>query len=419
MSFGRDLVKKLKGDELKDNPLEMICLSPAILDLKLSHEQLHTHCLKSAKDLLAELHPDKHSGFENPALKRYAEAFNLLKDRQVFDKALAEFREAHSYKKREEITVQQQISNLKDSIKFFENQIKEERIIRKEDEKIRKWAQWYLAAQSIQFSSDKIKPLSYREQLAVVSFQFKFSTCPFPPSLTKFKENYGVNPFSREKITILKEFFNENKLGAEKLSSLINRAFKSNFKTPAIRWSFELGARELGFKELAPYLSRIEKGGVIRDISMETWSIATIQKYRKILIYLSSRLGNNYVIEASIFPGNVNLGDDKFLCGDLADKNLYVLGTIEPDIGFAHIKNEKFGQSGNDTSCLTMEKNILSRVEPFLSAERALVCIRPPIKRFSLSANNLKVQWNNLNEKRRNLELIMPALCLSHIIVDM
>lgn len=421
--FGRELVKTLKGKKRdQENPLEIVGLSPAILELGLSRDELYEHCRKIARDLLARVHPDKHGGIITPAVLKYSEAFNLLDNRKVFDEALTEFRETHSYERREETTLRQQIANLQGEFKFQSEQLKKEIAARKEDMKIRKWVYWRLAAKLMKFSSDKIKPLTHREQFAVMSLEFiKFSSPPSKGKLEKFKEIYGANP-SQEEVKQLTGAFYENRLGAKKLSSLIARALDSGFKTPAIRWSVELGARELGFRELVPHLSHIERGGIIRDALMP-WSSAKIQKYRQILKVLSLVFGDKHIVEASITPDNVKL-EDQFLRGDSLNKfnksalsDLYVLGTVEPDIGFTLIRGEKFSQTKKDPTRLTMEKDILFHIDPFLSAERAVICIRPPMKRFSLSADNLKAQWNNLYEKKGGMEQ-MPTFCLSHIIVD-
>jgi hypothetical protein len=73
------------------NPLTMIGLTPAILDLGLTQEELYEHCIRIARALFACVHPDRHHGPQRPEALHFSEAFALLKDRQVFHAALTAF----------------------------------------------------------------------------------------------------------------------------------------------------------------------------------------------------------------------------------------------------------------------------------------------------------------------------------------
>jgi hypothetical protein len=73
------------------NPLTMIGLTPAILGLGLSHDELYEYCTRIARALFACIHPDRHHGTQRPEALHYSEAFDLLKDRQVFNAAIQEF----------------------------------------------------------------------------------------------------------------------------------------------------------------------------------------------------------------------------------------------------------------------------------------------------------------------------------------
>ena len=73
------------------NPLTMIGLTPAILDLGLTDEELYAHCTRIARALFACVHPDRHHGTQRPEALHFSEAFALLKDRQVFHAAITEF----------------------------------------------------------------------------------------------------------------------------------------------------------------------------------------------------------------------------------------------------------------------------------------------------------------------------------------
>jgi hypothetical protein len=73
------------------NPLTMIGLTPAILGLGLTQDELYAYCTRIARALFACIHPDRHNGKQRPEALHVSEAFDLLKDRQVFHAAITEF----------------------------------------------------------------------------------------------------------------------------------------------------------------------------------------------------------------------------------------------------------------------------------------------------------------------------------------
>ena len=73
------------------NPLTMIGLTPAILGLGLTQDELYEYCTRTARALFACVHPDRHHGPQRPEVLHFSEAFDLLKDRQVFNAAIKEF----------------------------------------------------------------------------------------------------------------------------------------------------------------------------------------------------------------------------------------------------------------------------------------------------------------------------------------
>ena len=73
------------------NPLTMIGLTPTILGLGLTQDELYEYCMRTARVLLACVHPDRHHGTQRPEALHFSEAFDLLKDRQVFNAAITEF----------------------------------------------------------------------------------------------------------------------------------------------------------------------------------------------------------------------------------------------------------------------------------------------------------------------------------------
>src|SRR4029453_15884499 len=69
----------------------MIGLTPAILGLGLTHDELYEFCTRIARALFACVHPDRHNGTQRPEALDFSEAFDLLKDRKVFNAAIKEF----------------------------------------------------------------------------------------------------------------------------------------------------------------------------------------------------------------------------------------------------------------------------------------------------------------------------------------
>jgi hypothetical protein len=69
----------------------MLGLTPAILDLGLTPDELYEYCTRIARALFACVHPDRQYGAPRAEALPVSEAFARLKDRRVFDAALQEF----------------------------------------------------------------------------------------------------------------------------------------------------------------------------------------------------------------------------------------------------------------------------------------------------------------------------------------
>lgn len=82
------------------NPLENIGLSPSILDLGLTNDELYIYCRTMARHLTAHFHSDRPEmrTAEAQATQRvFEDAFNSIKkDRALFERALDEFRKVKS-----------------------------------------------------------------------------------------------------------------------------------------------------------------------------------------------------------------------------------------------------------------------------------------------------------------------------------
>ena len=86
----RDSLAKSLHPHQKGNPLTTIGLSPLILGLGLSDNELFKFCLDMAKDLVVHFHPDRYEAAATTVelQRKFAGAFEDLKRRELFDKAL-------------------------------------------------------------------------------------------------------------------------------------------------------------------------------------------------------------------------------------------------------------------------------------------------------------------------------------------
>lgn len=93
--LSRTLRRQLTGQFPQGNPLAIIGVSPQILELGLTDDELFDYITKDiARRLVMRFHPDRIAD-NRPDIellqRKYAEAYELLQDRETFDKALAEF----------------------------------------------------------------------------------------------------------------------------------------------------------------------------------------------------------------------------------------------------------------------------------------------------------------------------------------
>lgn len=115
----RDKIQKTLEPKIWDeNPLRVIGFSYQILNLGLSDDQLYEYCRKSSLYLVQMLHPDKVGDGYQAAHTKFFSAFNLLDDREVFDKALKEFAG-------EKTDERQDVTLLRESVELLKKQKKD------------------------------------------------------------------------------------------------------------------------------------------------------------------------------------------------------------------------------------------------------------------------------------------------------
>ena len=119
-TYARRLLRELQGKKTwEENPLVTIGLSPAILDLGLAPDDLYDLCRRLARDLFRRVHPDAHDGVWTSAVTRFSDAFELLKDRAMFDLAILDFRDGHIPRPKEIHTLRTRIRHLEKEIAFL------------------------------------------------------------------------------------------------------------------------------------------------------------------------------------------------------------------------------------------------------------------------------------------------------------
>lgn len=97
MSLGREMLHEIASDA-GENPLGLLGLSPEVLSLNLSEDELYSVCRRFAKSLLAEVHEDRvfPTARTRYLQARFSGALMLLRDKAAFSRALVEFRGATS-----------------------------------------------------------------------------------------------------------------------------------------------------------------------------------------------------------------------------------------------------------------------------------------------------------------------------------
>lgn len=118
------------------NPLVVIGLTEAILDLELTEGQMYAIIRSYGRQLAAQIHPDRKP--TNVSLERQGQilnAFNFLDNNENFVKALSDFRNFKADDRREVKILTKTVSALRRQIEGFESQIWQ---IREERENLEK-----------------------------------------------------------------------------------------------------------------------------------------------------------------------------------------------------------------------------------------------------------------------------------------
>ena len=457
MDFVREMLREVEGKkEIAPEILELIQPSVALLDLGLPLGVLYEHCRWSIRDLLRRMHPDQYKGATTSvmrsALKTVSDAFDLIKDQEVFAEALSAAREYRGYQRLGERSLRGRIQSLEDTIadlnaksrhhqaahqeeavylkgrfeahlrRLDEGQKKREEFFLAQEAKLRfgEWVQKYLAGHRMRFSSrsGSIRPITGSMRLVVVSFAFSFSASPVKKRKSEMHKTYRgeIRRLKRKRKTMLpvskslRGFITAHNLAAIPVVELLERGKSSGFALPAIRWSFAHALREMGLT----CMGRKDSQNVVRESLFGTWSEAARMRYQEALEQIRRGLDGLYVSKAAILPQRITIEDQVFN-GDAVNKAcLYLLGTADPATAFLH---HHIPAPGTPSPRLQAADTLLPEIEPFVSPGRAIVAL-PAVKPFTLIPKSPDSEWDVLIEKKELLERSRSTLFLSHIILD-
>lgn len=129
MDFAKSLldqIQKASGQSDKPwgdaNPLVIIGLTEAILDLGLTEEQMWNAIRSYGRQLAAQVHPDRNpSNVSVERQRQILSAFDILDNRETFSKALAEFKHLKAEDRRENRILRQSLNALKGQLFGFES----------------------------------------------------------------------------------------------------------------------------------------------------------------------------------------------------------------------------------------------------------------------------------------------------------
>lgn len=309
MSFGKEIRKKLTGDIIEENPLEIIGLSYHILDLLdegLTIEELYQVVRKNARNILAAVHPDRR-GEDNSASRRFSEALSLINNRHVFDNALKKLRQEKGWERYDKRLLKKKadeaVSRLKEE-KAKKQQLEEEVVIQR---KIAENGSRYLKDMSLHLPS--FTPIAKKALVKALYLDIVFaSPCTlsdgdYQIAISQIKKSYHeAKKGSRRKTLPEKERDNiikkvkEKRLNSILLSDLLNAGLESEIE-PSISWNEKIFFESIGLSKMSEAKSK-KKG------KKKTISFSDIKKsyYEKAINALVKALPDMWVNDITLTP---------------------------------------------------------------------------------------------------------------------
>lgn len=263
----RESVAKSLLPPQQKNPLRTIGLSSLILELGLSDDELYEFCRDMAKDLVVHFHPDRIEASATVVehQRRFAGAFEALKNRQVFDSALSEFKQQHneemSERSREhQIAVTQRglldetrtkLASAEDSVKNTNHRI--------DAMKDKFFTHLRLRGANLaESASSDLRATGIQQAVRLNLLVFDpYSPCTLPDKsiVRQFQEEYKLitsrRGWNKDKRKHFESSLRGKKVGGTRVQDLIAEALDSDELFPVINWSSADGYRKLGLTRFA------------------------------------------------------------------------------------------------------------------------------------------------------------------------
>ncbi len=448
MDWAREIINELDGKKaIPANILALIRPSVALLDLGLPPDVLYEHFRWQIRDLLRRVHPDTRKGEVLTALQTLSDAFDMVKDKEIFAEVLTAARNDRSFERLGERALRGRIHGLQDEIANLKAQFRRQEVahqeelvdvrraaelsiearagkLLKQEAKVRvgEWVPGYLIGQAMRFSAHKerIKPIRECTQLLVASFAFSFATS-IPGDADEYRvrtlyenarERAQKEPSKGDRLLqgdakSLREIIESYNLSAIPASELF--AGISKFSVPTIRWSFNHAAKKLGLSGMR----NRNPGDVVQETRIDGWTVSLKRRYRIVLTHLARILGTARVTRADITVDRISI-DHQFLDKDRASRvPLYLLGTVDLRAGFASMQTP-FRKMGPR---LQVRDDIIPKIEPFVCPGRAVISMSRP-KSFTLKPEGSKKDWACLVSQKEAFTKTRTLFFLSHVVLD-
>ncbi|TSC62172.1 MAG: hypothetical protein Greene041614_647, partial [Parcubacteria group bacterium Greene0416_14] len=396
-TYARQLVQRFRdGVNVKENPLEIIRFSPDILKLGLTNDELFDYCRRSARFLLAKKHPDSSpgEGVASAIALRYSDAFDQLSNREVFDRAITEFREIHSYVRSEERTLHVQLANLRRNAESLTNALDGAQKKLADEKKWREGIERSFFGNVLRITpGDGTVGIGECSKLTVLTFGIVFASKPGNmDALSLAQAAYeelrrvqkaddrerravtGDSPqngrarllLQSEQAMDFSKVVHVNRLTAMPVSFFMEQVKQSGCKLPVVRWSYARALHNLGFSKAASleskdYGSIVSEGHGIRDSK-------DARRYRRMVNQLLEYFYGEHIFELSIVPQNLSVRHRMLDEDGLNPSGLYILGTVELFAGVSRIDTGTHGPPR-----VKVPRTILRETVPVLAPGRIIV----------------------------------------------
>lgn len=432
MDWAGRIIQEIEGKkEIPPDVLDLVRPSLSLLELGLSSDDLYEHCRRNVRDLLQRVHPDTRQGKVVQALQRISDAFDVIKERKVFDDALRAVRQERAYERREQQTLRVMAQNAERRSKLLEEQLKQVEERNRIATSVNEWMQRYLAGQATSFSpSAQMLSLTDRTHLSVLSLAFQFAPeAPRMEELSKAQQFYDEivgfiemfpkradAPSLREHIERplgeMCRIINANHLAARLFTDVVKSCRKiSSEIIPSIRWDFRAALQELGFPAVVRFATHRYRSHNQDTVTPVEPTETACTTYDAVLSRLIAEFGQRYTTDVFIIPERLTLNRQRLKLSADGRNSIYLLGTVPIDAALWRI-----GEIG-DSKWLRLNDRILPYIEPFVAPGRAVVVIQTPTPIIA-RAHTIPEKLAEVVAQRDKRLKGGLSLFLSHVVLD-